>query len=232
MNLTKIAALALCTAAFTAFAAPTKAETRKVDPFTGLDVGGGFKVTVLEGEPSYVVEGDPEQLAWVKHRMKNGVLEIYTELPRWRMSTPEFTLTVRGGPLKSIDASGGVHFKLDAPTQKTLALNFSGGVEATVSKIAASTLAVEASGGATVKLSGTAQTVAIETSGGVAFDSRQLDAETLTIDSSGGSNLKVRASKRVDADTSGAVNITVSGTAKPGNISSSGASQVTFEDRH
>lgn len=229
MDSLKTATIALgALLSLTAGATP-KSDSRTVEPFTKLSVGGGLEVKVVPGAPGYTVEAEGEQVAWVKHVVKDGRLTIRVEPPALRMTTGTFKVTVRGAPLSAVEASGGVKLALEAPTQATFALAVSGGVAVQAKQLVLNTFAVDATGGAELQLAGKTGTLTAEASGGVVLDASKLETQSATLEASGGCTLTVRAKTKVDAQASGAARIVVLGTAKPGAVDTTGASSVNFE---
>jgi len=182
-----------------------KVEKRAVGPFTAVDISGAYDVEIVaQKETSLEIEGDDNLLKLVKTEVKNGTLFISSESGfstrraiRVRISTPD---------IQGLTSSGANQIKITGVKSE----NF----------------VVETSGASKIFVAGEAKTVEIEMSGATRVDASELRAARAKVSSSGASRASVYATEEVNADLSGASNVTYYGAPKTVNKEVSGASSV------
>ncbi len=208
-----------------------RTETRKLEAFHEVSVGGGVKLKVKKGEPQVALTGDQNLLPLLTTTVSNGRLKI--EHKEWNVRpSRELEVVVTVPSLDGLEASGGVEATLEATAVDAtkLTLELSGGVELDAANLSIATLTVDASGGVKARLSGKAKTLKLDLSGGVEFDASKLDAATAVVDASGGCTVKVRATESLTASASGGVDLRVGGNPAKRNVHTSGGADVSNLD--
>jgi hypothetical protein len=180
-------------------------ETRQVDSFSVIEVGGGIRLIAAVGQPqSVAVRAQPNIVPLILTEVSNGTL---------RVSSSERYMSTEG-----------VEVDVSMPTLSALAL--SGGSNGQASGIAGSQLSITLSGGSRLDATGTVESLALDGSGGSRAELEQLAAATVTVDLSGGSVAIVQASDEVRGSASGGASLTVAGDATLNVQSTGGASVV------
>ena len=183
----------------------TASETRKLDSFTGVDVGGIFQVDVVAGKDFEVqVEADDNLLEHIKTEVSDGVLKI--------SSTDR---------LKS---SNGLRVRVSAPDNNNIEV--SGVCKLSVSGLKNSDLRVGTSGASKVKLEGETEKLAIDVSGASKVDAENLKAVNAKVETSGASHVNVFVTGRLVTDSSGASKIGYSGDPLSVEKNTSGVAKV------
>jgi hypothetical protein len=180
------------------------AEDRTVDAFHGVDVGGVFTLDATEGSPPSVrVEGDGNLLPLVETRVEGGILHVKTH-ERISPSVP-LVIRVRTPQLREVDVSGAADAKITT-SQPSFELDVSGASDVTVR--------------------GTTQSFELDVSGASEVDAVELRAENVDVEVSGASEANVTATASLDAEASGASEITYGGGATDVKKDASGASKI------
>jgi hypothetical protein len=180
-------------------------EKREVSGFTGVDVGGAFKVEIVAGkEYSVEVEADDNLVPLVRTEVEGGVLKIETE--KRISSKSELKIRISAPDIDSLESSGVSGIKLSGV--KNTALN------------------VQSSGASKINVEGTTGNLTVDVSGASTVDAANLQAENSNVDASGACSVTVNASNEVEAHASGASKIRYTGTPKNVIKKTSGASRV------
>jgi len=186
-----------------------KTEKRSVSSFTSIDASGAFDVEVVcQKEPGVELEGDDNLLPMVKTEVRGNTLYLNPSSPfsvkrsiRVRISVPN---------LESISSSGAVSFRI---------------VDVKNSK-----MKIDASGASSFDIAGEATLLDVNLSGATKIDAEKLRAQRVQISMSGAGKATVYAAEQLDADVSGAGNVTYAGNPKTVNKKVSGVGSVTKKD--
>jgi len=180
-------------------------ETRPLDGFSAVDVGGLFEVEITTGkEYSIQVQADDNLLPFVKTEVESGVLKISTT--------------------ERISSKSPLRVLVSAPEIDHL--DISGVSKVSLSGAKSSELGIHVTGASKLKLEGETSELNVEVSGASSIDAEELKSKTATVDASGSSKVSVFVTERLNVDGSGASKIRYSG--NPTNVEkkTSGASSV------
>jgi len=206
----------------------TKKETRQIESFTGIRVGGAFEVYITQtGSCSVVVEADERVIEYISTEVEDGTLKIYMKKgpgPCFdHVKTMKIYLTV--GELKSLDLSGAVELKMENQLKTAeLELDGSGAVEVDL-KLDVQKMDVEISGACELSLIGTVGDLNIEGSGASELDAFNCTANNVAIYISGATEATVNATGTLKVKASGACDVRYKGNASV-DVYTSGASSV------
>jgi hypothetical protein len=181
-------------------------ETRDVEDFDRVEVGGGIVLEVTVGEAtSFEITAQPNLLPILSSDVNGGTLRVRgtdsytaTETVVVRVSTPE----LRG-------------------------LDLSGGSRGSVTGVDAASLEVELTGGSQLTASGAADGLDLRVSGGSRASLSDLEVATASVELSGAGRAELTASERVTGDASGGSALQVAGSAIV-EVEASGGSSVTM----
>ena len=180
-------------------------ERRDISEFSGIDVGGIYKVDVTIGEDfSVEIETDDNLLPLISTEVDGDVLKIESS--------------------KRFKPSDQVRVHVTAPDIRSL--DISGAARIEVTGVANDELTVDASGASKVNLSGETQKLTVDVSGATSVDAEQLTAQDAAVDSSGAGNVAVNVTGELRADGSGASKIYYSGSPATVVKKTSGAGKV------
>ena len=205
-------------------------ETRPLEGFDAIEVGGGIDLFLRQGQ-NFVVEVEPDEA--------EDAAEIVTEVR-------ERTLVIRrkssfnffswdGDPgavhvtlpaLVSLTASGGSDVRTEgAFTSDNLQIVASGGSDL-VMTVSATTLEAQASGGSDMRLSGTVRSASVRSRGGSDLNASGLTAAEADVESSGGSDLSIAVRDKIVGNASGGSDIAYSGQPTVVDVNTSGGADV------
>ncbi len=180
-------------------------KTYEISDFTELDVSDAFEINVKAGEKaSLKITGDENILPYISVKNKDNELEIGFEKNPINVGNILIEITVKD--LRSVDLSGACKL--------------------TVEGISTDSFKLDMSGACSAELSGKVKKLEIDLSGATNLDASQLIAEEVKIKASGASNAEIYAVSSVDAETSGASNITIYGDPEKVETDVSGASNI------
>jgi hypothetical protein len=180
-------------------------ESRDLSGFSGIDVGGIYKVDVTAQKDFAVqIEADDNLMPLIRTEVDGDVLRIESD-KRMSPSSP-ILIHVYAPDISSLEVSGAA--SVDARDLDN------------------SDLSIDSSGAAKIKVAGSTAKLTLDVSGGTGVDAQSLKAEDATVQASGASNVIVNVSGDLDTDASGASKIIYTGT--PANIkkNTSGAATV------
>jgi hypothetical protein len=181
-------------------------DKRGLSGFTGIDVGGIFKVEATAQKDFGVeVEIDDNLLPMVKTEVRGGILHI--ELDGRIKTHGPILVRVSAPDIESIEASGASNIAVTNLNNNSLNIGSSGASKVSVS-------------GQTAKLT-------VDVSGASNINASELRAVDANIDASGASRVDVFATGDLYTDASGASRITYTGTPKTVDRKTSGASSVS-----
>ncbi len=158
-------------------------DTRELDPFHQIEMGGALDLIVHVGaEQKVVVSGDDNIVSKIETRVSGGKLHIDHD----GLLRPDLPLQV----------------EVWVPT--LAAVEASGATDIDVENLAGERFELELSGAGDVELRGKLDVLEVEISGAGDLDARSLEAKQVTIDLSGAGEAKVWATAKLDVDISGA----------------------------
>ncbi len=200
-------------------------QDRTLSSFNGLDVGGAFRVYLIQGDKEMVtVETDENLMDVIKTEVRGNTLYISTREDIRESKALNLYITFK--ELKSMDISGAC--KLSAEDK----LNF-GGLELDVSgasdfdlKMSAQNLDLDFSGASQVTLYGNAESAKLDLSGASKMDASELETGNFSADVSGASAGKIFVTGELSADVSGAASLKYKGDPKVTDFDVSGAGSL------
>lgn len=211
------------------------AETKTLDvgSFHGIDVSSGIHATVSGGEPvSVVVDAtDPQDLADLRHEVRDGVLHLWYD---WRIgdifdwAARRVTVTIGTEQLDALEASAGATIDATVLTGEDITLEASSGAGIKTDTIEGMFYSIEASSGASIETSGQCSTAAIEASSGASISARSLDCAKVELEASSGASVEVTAKGTISAEVSSGAHATVHGKPSVDHLETSSGGSVDF----
>jgi hypothetical protein len=206
-------------------------QVRKATGFHAIEVSSGIDLYLSSGDEAVAVSArDANVRDRIKVEVKNGVLKIWLDWKegiRLSINNNSMKAYVSYKTLDRLSASGGSDVTVDGTIHSgKLSLNISGGSDFT-GKVDVSTFAVSQCGGSDVNISGRADNLTIDASGGSDFDGYDLVSEGCRISASGGSDINITVNKVLDAEASGASDISWKGSATVKKAHASGSGSVS-----
>jgi hypothetical protein len=184
-------------------------ETREVDAFDSIDIGGTF-VLVVHVDPAatqkVVVSGDDNIVPKITTTVSDGELDVKIDIGMFR-SKLDTKAEIWVPSLTALSASGANQITVEGLHGEEFELDLSGAAEGT--------------------LSGTVDRFDLDSSGASNLDARELHAKVAEVDISGAGDAKVWASDKLDADVSGAGSVHYWGDTKEVHEDVSGAGSVS-----
>ncbi len=180
-------------------------ETRDLRDFESIDVSGVIQVEVTAGKDFTVeVEADDNLLQYVNTEVRRGKLILSTE--------------------KRIKTGNPIRIRISAPNISDI--EASGASKVSVVDLSNSSLNLDVSGATKISLAGETKKLTVDASGASNIDASNLRTENAAVDVSGASSADVNVTGELDAEASGASNVTYSGSPQNVKRNSSGASRV------
>jgi hypothetical protein len=200
-------------------------QERSVSPFSGIEVGGAFKVFLTQGDKeSLVVEADENLLEIIETEVHGNTLKISTNKDIRGSEAMNVYITFKS--LKEIDVSGACNltgentFKLE-----DLDLDCSGASDAMI-KLSAASLSLDCSGASRMELYGTAESIDMDVSGASDLDALEFEVKVCNAEISGASHAKIFVTGELSAEVSGAGSLKYKGDAVIKNHDVSGAGSL------
>jgi hypothetical protein len=202
-------------------------QSRPLEGFNAIEVGGGIELVLRKGDTFAVeVVASEDVAARIVTEVNDKTLRIgrKTNFFHWGDGG---TVHVTMPALVSLDASGGSDVKTEGRfASDELRLVASGGSDLTIG-VEAGVLSVQASGGSDVRLSGSARSARVQSSGGSDLNASGLTADEAEVDSSGGSDLAIGAVRqKITGEASGGSDVTYSGTPASVGVNTSGGAEL------
>ncbi len=185
-------------------------QDRQIGSFSGLDVGGAFKVFLTQGDKeSIVVEADENLLDVIATEVRGNTLVIKTTEDIRDSEALNIYLTFKG--LEEMEISGACHLTGENKMKfDNLELDCSGAADIDL-KMAVSELNLDLSGASQVELFGSAESVELDLSGASHFDGYDLEADIYNAEISGAAQAKIFVNKELSAEVSGAASLKYKG---------------------
>ena len=185
-----------------------KTETRELDSFAAIDIGGAFELTVHVDpsvEQRVEIRGDDNIVPLVTTKVSGNELDIGLDANGIRPKLP-LEIEIWVPALGELDAGGATQIVVEGLHGESFELELSGANES--------------------KLSGNVAHFEVDISGAADLQARALQAKTVELELSGAGSAEVFASERLDVEVSGAGSVRYFG--KPGTVEKdiSGAGSV------
>ncbi|HEY0895257.1 MAG TPA: head GIN domain-containing protein [Sphingobacteriaceae bacterium] len=191
-------------------------QDQRIAPFTGINVGGPFNVTVRFGQKEEIrMEGDKEVISRIETRVENGTLKInYRDRRNWSWGTDggskvKIFITVKN--LKSLSVSGSGRTVVEGTVRGdsfSAVVSGSGGLTADMT-VKSFTGVISGSG--TIAAAGAAADSDISVSGSGSFRGKDLKTGSAEVRVSGSGNVSLYVESHLEASLSGSGNIRYSG---------------------
>lgn len=212
-----------------AHAAAQEKESRPLNGFDAIEVGGGIDLLVRQGASFAVeVQADDGELADIVTEVNGKTLQVRrkSSFNFFHWGDQHGSVSVTLPALVSLSASGGS----DVTTQGTftsdrLEVAASGGSDVEID-VAAGTLDAESSGGSDLRLSGRARSANVRSSGGSDLNARELTVDEADVQSSGGSDLAIAVREKIVGTASGGSDITYTGQPATVDVDTGGGAEV------
>jgi hypothetical protein len=207
-----------------------ESETRALEGFNAVAVGGGIDLVVRQGQPFRVeVLADDGELNDIVTEVKAGTLEIRRRQPSGFFNWGDAgTVNVTLPTLAALTASGGSSVETQGTfTSDALKVVASGGSDVLID-VAVGSLDVESSGGSDLGLSGSARMARVQATGGSDLNASRLTVDDADVQSSGGSDLTLgMVRNKIVGNASGGSDVSYSGQPATVDVDSSGGSDVS-----
>lgn len=185
-------------------------QEREVSSFSGIDVGGAFKVFLTQGDKeSLTIEADENLLDIITTDVRGSTLKIGTSEDI--KDYDELNVYITFKMIDELDVSGACQlssenkFKLD-----DLELDCSGASDVTL-KMSAKNIELDCSGASQVDLYGMGESMNLDLSGASHMDASDFEVGICDADVSGASHGKIMVKSELSADVSGAGSLKYSG---------------------
>jgi hypothetical protein len=214
-------ALALAVGALSSFTRPfSDRETRTVDTFTEISLGGSSRVVVKQGSPqSVAVEGSKEDLADFETAVQGSKLRLGFRSQEGKMFNNKnhgpVTVYVTAPRLSALRVGGSGKLEVNGTLQaEDMNLAVSGSGDLVVPQLQAKRLETAVSGSGDLTVGGTCPSNDIRISGSGKVKARELKTETSRARISGSGNAYVYASRTAEGSITGSGNVYVAGGAQ------------------
>jgi len=205
-------------------------ETRSVNTFDAISVGGGFEVEVKTGPViSVTVEADDNIMKHIETKSSGNTLKISTE-DLHNYSDVHMKVYITAPAVRTIKASSSAEVTVMDVLKNSGKLTFkaSSGSEINA-EVDAPDVEADVSSGAHISLSGKTRNYTAEASSGSEIRSWDLKTENTKVKASSGSSARVHASVSLNATASSGSSVRYHGAASVNKSESSGGS-VTKND--
>ncbi len=204
-------------------------ETRRLEGFDAIEVGGGIDLFLRQGA-GFVVEVDAkgDDAAEIVTEVRDRTLEIRRKSSfkffSWAGDPGAVHVTLPA--LVSLTASGGSDVRTEGTfTSDSVQIVASGGSDL-VMTVSATTLKAQASGGSDMRLSGTVSSASVRASGGSDLNASELTAAEADVESSGGSDLSIAVRDKIVGNASGGSDIAYTGQPTIVDVNTSGGADI------
>jgi len=200
-------------------------QKRDISSFSGIEVGGAFRVFLTQGSTEKLeVEADENLLEVIKTQVKGGTLYITTTEDILDSEALNIYLTFKD--MHQMEVSGACKLTgEDKFTFADLEMDCSGASSIDL-KLSANKLELDCSGASNIELYGSAQKVEMDVSGASHFDAYELEVENYEIEVSGAAGAKIFVTGELSAEVSGAAHLKYKGDARITHHDVSGAASM------
>jgi len=185
-------------------------QEREISSFSGIEVGGAFKVYLTQGSSeTLTVEADENLLEVIETEVRGSTLRIRTTEDIRDSEALNIYITFKD--LNELDVSGACEltgenkFKLG-----DLDLDCSGASDLML-KVDAKNMLMDCSGASQMDLYGSAESIMMDISGASHMDASDLEVKICEAEISGASSAKVNVSSELSAEVSGAGSLKYTG---------------------
>jgi Putative auto-transporter adhesin, head GIN domain len=207
-----------------------KEETRTVGDFSSVDIGQAIQATITVGpETSVRIEGDDNILPILKTEVRDGKLETSFENGVSVWTDKPIMMTITTPKLTAIGASGASKVTAIVKPTDSFKVDSSGASHVDVTGVESDKLELGASGASQVTVAGTTKKLAVEMSGASQIHANSVPAESVSVHGSGASQAEVQTNGSIKGDLSGATSVNVTGKPEKKDVSTSGASHVSYK---
>ena len=184
-------------------------ETRDIEPFTGLDVGGAFNVYLTQQEnTSLIVEADENLMERISTTVRGGTLHIKSDDIK---NAAKLNIYLSTATISDLDVSGAANLQSENTISgESLTIRASGAAKI-ILELDIDDLNTKSSGAAYIELNGKAGNHDIEASGASDIKASGLKTIYSVAEASGAANITLNASEKVNSETSGAGSVTILG---------------------
>lgn len=184
-------------------------EKRRVGDFTGVAVGGIFKVEITQGRSSSIeVEACSDAMDAIETYVKNGILHVGLDDYDGDCKA---ILHITVGKFDYLSVSGVVNLHTTNTIKQTEMHLLTSGATKIHGDWNIKSLHLEASGATNMHLAGKTEDVHIEMSGAAKLVAYEFVAKEMHIEMSGAANAQVQVLDELKAELSGAANVKYKG---------------------
>ena len=191
-------------------------QNQSIAPFTGINVGGPFNVTVRFGQKEEIrMEGDKEVISRTETRVENGTLKIsFRDRRNWNWgsdgaSRVRIFITVKN--LKNLSVSGSGKTTVEGNVRGDSFSAVVSGSGALTAGVTVKAFTAVISGSGTIATSGAAADSEISISGSGSFRGKDFKSGSAEDRVSGSGNASIHVESHLEAILSGSGNIRYSG---------------------
>ncbi len=201
-------------------------ETRTIEAFTGIKVGGAFNVYFTQAENlKLIVEADENLLDRISTNINGETLHIKSESIK---KATTLNIYITAPALDYLNASGAASVKNENTINgESLNIKVSGAATVTLD-IDVNDLTTNVSGAGYLKLTGNAGSHHVDASGAAEVKSGNLKTVKTTANASGAADVTIHASEEAISETSGAGSIQILGSPE---ITTENIAYTTYETR-
>lgn len=201
-------------------------ETRELSSFSGMDIGGAFKVTLKKtGKHRVTIDAEDHLLQRIVTEVKGSTLRVYMDGNNIR-TTRSMELVIEFANIDRLDISGASTIICDdVITAKDFELDVSG-AGTTRLLIEAENMTTDVSGAGSLTIRGKAKSQKIDMTGAGSLIADEFECDYTEIESSGAGSARVVANKELRADCSGAGSVRYRGNPEKVYADSNGAGSV------
>lgn len=202
----------------------------EVAPFNSIEVGGIFKVELIQGENHFVeIKADEQVLSNVEVKVRNGVLRLSFSGSTRRSN---ITATIMTPDIERINLSGASSLTASTSIHSPgLEVILSGATSATLD-VQTESLKSRVSGASNLTLSGSAEKHNVSASGASQVRAEELVTVNTLARLSGASNARVEASNTIDINASGTSRVIFQNEPENLQIKTSGMANVNGTQTH
>lgn len=207
---------------------PSIDQIRTVEAFKGLDVSNNIEVEFVQDLVKQLVVSAPQEaLSEVITEVVDGKLKIYTE--SFFVNYP-IKVSIHNDSLTYIEGSGAARFKTqNIVNSPALTVKLSGASSADLDFNISGTSEFDLSGAAKADVNGNAGKTDIHASGASKFEGNEFKVFEAVADANGASKISIYATKRLDAEASGASDIDCEGNPTVVKRNESGGSSIRIK---
>lgn len=184
---------------------------RDLPTFTDVSLEGSMKAVVVSGQDQRVeIIADPELLEFIRTRVKNGELRIWTKRGARRFNRGKIEVRISVADLQGVEING------------------SGNIAA--SKIDTEKFATEINGSGGVNLQGKCGSVSYEINGSGDIDGVDLKCEDADVEINGSGDTRITATGGLSVEINGSGDVVAYGSPRINRFSSNGSGSIRTED--